>query len=73
MARAPARVPAATSAAYNRLTAIALAGVGASALVSWFLGTKPTTDQSTQGISNTTLVALAAAAVAVYYIGSRGE
>lgn len=66
--RAPAGVPAATRAAFNRLSFTGFAAIGATALVAYVLGTKPTNDNSQTGISNTALIFAAIATVAVAYI-----
>jgi hypothetical protein len=64
-------LPAATRAAFNRISYLGFAAIGATAVTAYVLGTKPTTDNSQQGISNTALIFAALAAVGVAWIVSR--
>lgn len=70
-ARAAPTLPAATRAAFNRISYLGFAAIGATAVTAYVLGTKPTTDNSQQGISNTALIFAAIATVAVAWLVSR--
>ena len=70
-ARAAPRVPAATGAAFNRfsvLTGFSVAVLGGVALA---LGIRPTSDQSQQGISNTTIIVVSIVGFAIAWTLSR--
>jgi hypothetical protein len=71
VARSAPGLPAATRAAFNRISYLGFAAIGATAVTAYVLGTKPTTDNSQQGISNTALIFAAVATVAVAYLVSR--
>lgn len=74
MAQAPRRpptVPAATRAAFNRFTGLQVVTVGALGAVIYFLGSKPSNDNSQTGVSNLTLIVGSIAVVAVAYFFSR--
>lgn len=72
-ARAAPRVPATTAAAFRGYGAIALAAVGALGIVAGIAGSRSTTDQSQNGVSNTTLIVGSIAAIFVAYFISRGS
>lgn len=74
MARAAPRIPAATGAAFNRFAAITGFAVATLGGIAVTLGLRPTTDQSQQGVSNTTIIVVSVVAFAVAWtLGRKGS
>lgn len=73
MARAPAGVPASTRFLTNRITGLAAFAIGAGSIVSYLLGNRASTDNTSTGVSNTTLIVVAVVSLGIAYISANAR